>query len=945
MPADYSRLSFDQTKKHARVLLQQGRVSLDSDYNEAQQIAAEGLRAETVEIIGVVGTPDDGYGISFPSGLAQFDFAISAGTMYVGGNRVTLDAQASYLHQPDWIDPTAPNAPNEEFIYLRVEEREISAVEDSTLREVALGGPDTAQRARLMQRIVRVNTTASDCATAFTQEKNRLAGLGFTVNPDDNSLTSGNRLLVGFVSSGASATPCDPPATGGYLGAENQLIRVKVTESNKLVWGFDDASFLYRVDMIDNTTLKLQTPPPDPFHFPCNGQTIELLRLETTLPDGEPIAYADGLMQTLNAAYVPETQTIKLPSALPAAFQTPNGTPRLFVRVWEQELAFTSNNPVTLGSTGITVTLSAAGLHTGDYWAFAVRPSTPVDVYPARYKQSPQPPEGPRRWLCPLAVIGWNLGGSTGGLLADCRQPFDNLVDLSKPKPTGCCTINLRPADLENKSLQSIIDALPQGVPVRVCLSAGEYKVREPIVFKRSDVTVESCPAGAVLRAVAEFKSPLGMILILQANRIAFRHVRIIPAAARLATTRLAGLTTAELNSAMGATPNVARMAAAIAVRVFQSNDVSFEDCEFVLPGSAPANLPSLYAAAVAATGDTSGLTLRRNRFSVDNDKPQVLGITREDFRIWLGLVQSFVVKGVLSTAAGAPAPGVSGEIQGSTFARAEIRDNTFSGLTAAVLVQGETGAVTLAGNRAESCFSGYFCLSPHTTGFVSQIFQEDHKDLGAQMRIDLFLADPVIRIALTMARSLEHFGFIGGRPFPALAFPANPLLPPPNPTDLQNRFFRLFSMLNLFEQNAFKDPSQLAPDFHIDHNRAILSVVQDADNQALAGYGVVALADDLGRVAQAVVTGTAIVDDNHCRGSNTSAIIALVSEATVTGNVFVNSTTEGVSLIAMPAQVTNKVFGVAVTGNTLRGRMFAPVRTNVAAPLNVWDVFNTIMQ
>ena len=53
-----------------------------------------------------------------------------------------------------------------------------------------------------------------------------------------------------------------PAAAGGYLGAENQMIRVMVagidaaTGEPTIVWGFDDASFLYRV----------QRPPRAPGH-------------------------------------------------------------------------------------------------------------------------------------------------------------------------------------------------------------------------------------------------------------------------------------------------------------------------------------------------------------------------------------------------------------------------------------------------------------------------------------------------------------------------------------------------------------------------------------------------------------------------------------------------------------------------------------------------------
>src|SRR5262245_48757667 len=97
--------------------------------------------------------------------------------MYVGGMRVALAAVVDYNQQdewldhagdPDWVDLPGDNpAPGDELIYLYLREQEVSAVEDSALREIALGGPDTAARVRLLQHVVRLPTAAADCAAAL----------------------------------------------------------------------------------------------------------------------------------------------------------------------------------------------------------------------------------------------------------------------------------------------------------------------------------------------------------------------------------------------------------------------------------------------------------------------------------------------------------------------------------------------------------------------------------------------------------------------------------------------------------------------------------------------------------------------------------------------------------------------------------------------------------
>ena len=76
------------------------------------------------------------------------------------------------------------------------------------------------------------------------------------------------RLKVGFTNPGSDGDPCDPQASGGYLGADNQLIRVRIDKSDggtHLLWGCDDASFIYRITQVNGgDTLTLADDPPDP---------------------------------------------------------------------------------------------------------------------------------------------------------------------------------------------------------------------------------------------------------------------------------------------------------------------------------------------------------------------------------------------------------------------------------------------------------------------------------------------------------------------------------------------------------------------------------------------------------------------------------------------------------------------------------------------------------
>ena len=126
----------------------------------------------TLDVVGPVGTPDGGYAVTAvpATGGTQHrrraDLTIGPGTLYLGGERLDLDEQVHYSAQPDWLDHSTdplwrPPAcvtsrdARHELVYLLASEQEVSAVEDPALADVALGGPDTMQRQRILQHFVR----------------------------------------------------------------------------------------------------------------------------------------------------------------------------------------------------------------------------------------------------------------------------------------------------------------------------------------------------------------------------------------------------------------------------------------------------------------------------------------------------------------------------------------------------------------------------------------------------------------------------------------------------------------------------------------------------------------------------------------------------------------------------------------------------------------------
>jgi Family of unknown function (DUF6519) len=708
MPSDKSRSSHDIRYNYSGVVTQQGRVILDRDFNALQQIVNGEIEAGALDIIGPCGTPDNGFAVSLaasgqtspplwsppaplsPPGVEPFDFLVSPGTMYLGGERAVLPtvrqngeiATYSYFDQPDWINPTNPFGSDKfsnfsralrfEAVYLHVVEQEVSAAEDPDLLDVALGGPDTTQRLRLMRYIRRQSTPDNTCADAFTDVVNGFGVRGLTFDAASMRLLPAAKLQVSFTETQAVSDPCDPTASGGYLGEDNQLIRVQIVtpgsaaspvQQPTLAWGYDNASFIYRVAKLpagataNVSTLQLGSNPVDAFHTPIQGQLVEVLRTTAVL-ESEPdqtaapgsqstivrcVAEPIGKFFTLARPYDPSTQTVVLNGTLPSEYAIdPNP---LFMRVWQGQVAFdpTGGTPAQLTDLtnqgmppGLQVAITVApgsgapvAAPVGAYWMIAVRPSTPQGVYPEQLLVTPQPPDGPRQWICPLAVIDWT--GATASpsgqpVVTDCRQTFDNLVDLSK-RGAGCCRVSVSPNNLgAGKTLQSVIDqavGVTQGVTV--CLNPGVYIFDQPLRLsaQHSRLTLEAC-GGKVVFEPAQAHDPAtfsdGLIVVEGAAGVTLRGIDIqmpsalMPAAAADQTGKLATAGTAS-NLLASITSTVSM----IGLNVVNSPSLTVEDCDFLIGkpslGSAAS---SIFAAQIFLRGNCPALAIHRCTFSSD---------------------------------------------------------------------------------------------------------------------------------------------------------------------------------------------------------------------------------------------------------------------------------------------------------------------------------------
>jgi hypothetical protein len=680
MTADRARISYDRSRDYRMLVKQQGRVTLEADDNEAAAIASEALRLETIDVIGPVGAAGTGY---LPvSGTGASGVSVGPGVFYLGGWRFELLDVIDLAGQPDWLDqPATTIASGSNFLVtLLANEQVVGAAEDQAQREVALGGPDSAARDRLMQHFLRLPLTGTTCADGATLIAQQLANEGVSIDAT-SQIISPARLQVAFVPGPASTDPCTPSASGGYLGADNQLIRVTIIDydanakTGTLLWGWNNASIMYRASATDAFHLTLTGTPVDAEHAPQQTQAVEVLDTQAQLDDDQNyIAAAQGFITTLESGYSSATAPLDLNDQLPGNYTPANPTTPLFLRLWQAMVPFTLGQATALDDvSGITVTITSltativripppTQISLRPFWCFAVRPTTSTLVYPQRYLEGPQPPEGPRQWIADLAVMQATSNGVS--LLQSCLVPFMPLTQ--QQGGCQCCMLTLGVNDIAARGgLQAVMDSLP-GKYTGLSLLPGTYPLAAPLELTEAHagLTLEACGGTVTLQASAQDLTPffLGIIGLNGAAGVTLRGLTIVMPLVPLGT----DATSAQSN---------------IGVFVYASANLTVEACVF--QASVPTATATVDGAGLAIAGQSPGLVARRNSF------------------VGGAFASGSLVSGIAAIATAAtPAATIDG---------ADISGNQFQQLTFGVFAFIQLGQVRCADNRVSACATGLF--------------------------------------------------------------------------------------------------------------------------------------------------------------------------------------------------------------------------------------------
>lgn len=277
MSFDVSRISFDPLKDYFGVVMQQGRVQTDADWNELVAQIRRRIQAETLDTVGSSGVPfetPDGFAIS----LQGNDLNIGPGRMYVDGILVEnhtqaikwdarleensgtgklsgidlpsapsgLQGVATYSQQPHLVLP--PALPNGSYlVYLDVWYRDVDRLLDPSLEDVALG-VDTTTRNQVVWQVKTLPVPAgTDPATPDVDIPDWLK----TVHP------SSARMSAIKGEAPPADDPCELPPGAGYKGLENHLFRVQIHDGG----GADAATFKWSRDnaMVSQRVMAMPT--------------------------------------------------------------------------------------------------------------------------------------------------------------------------------------------------------------------------------------------------------------------------------------------------------------------------------------------------------------------------------------------------------------------------------------------------------------------------------------------------------------------------------------------------------------------------------------------------------------------------------------------------------------------------------------------------------------
>jgi hypothetical protein len=432
MKGDFARVTFDPTRHFSQVFQQQGRVQLESDWNEQGAIGLYLLRTMVTDLVGSCWAAGTGFSIARQNLLANWQ--LSPGHFYVDGILCQNDMACTVATQP--YAPTPGNGfdladpPPGFVVWLDVWERHLSAIEAPTILDLALEGVDTATRAQVVWQLrltdsaalgpqldalavalkLRAGGDLSDAEKAALQQQiNELAALRRSLDTGQGdpctilravlnarATYAWPRLRAQAGPADSDDDPCVIAADARYRGLENQLYRVEIHEGASIgpngaavgatfKWSRENGSVIFPVtgaavgsaqDGSPQLVVTLGNLGRDQRLGLAANEWVEVLDDNMTLSQlASPLLQVvaiDAASRTVTLQGL-KGDTIALPSLDPAK--------HALIRRWDQQDGVSTDGvlPVAEGGwitleDGLQVWFEPGGAYaTGDYWQVPAR--------------------------------------------------------------------------------------------------------------------------------------------------------------------------------------------------------------------------------------------------------------------------------------------------------------------------------------------------------------------------------------------------------------------------------------------------------------------------------------------------------------------------------------------------------------------------------------------
>jgi len=541
---DNSRFTFNPTKDYSGVVMQQGRVQLDADWNEWLAELSRRIQAGTLDTMGRAAYPATtpyAFQITASSPAGSNALTIGPGRMYVDGllaenhgdpKTVQWDpalgemsdspqpppasetGAIGYTEQPYMPAGSMLPGGNGPFLaYLDVWIRPVTYLEDPDLIDKAVG-VDTTGRLQTVWQVKLMDLANSPGATCDSV---------ITGWPPPSS---GGLLSTGTAPSTPSGPCCLAPGAA-YTGMENQFHRVEIHQAGTaeasgvppaslaagtatFKWSRDNASVITGVTSVANVTnsagnpasqLSVQSLGRDQVLGFAPGNWIEILddNLEFNGQSGE-------LHQIDTVDF--SAKTITLANTL-TGFAVGNTDPKVHTRIrrwdqsgkvyeqdgitvwWDLDAQGTGDIPVPPPGTslilenGITATFNVSSVSgsflVGDFWTFAARTADG-----SVEKLNAVPPRGIHHHYARLSIVTFPNSAT------DCRTKWP---PGTTGEECGCCCTYTVGDGVESfgryTSINDAINALP-AAGGEVCILPGRY-FEHVFIEGRRDVVLRGC--------------------------------------------------------------------------------------------------------------------------------------------------------------------------------------------------------------------------------------------------------------------------------------------------------------------------------------------------------------------------------------------------------------------------------------------------------------------